>query len=66
MSRGPPSPGVQRGGRGGAMPQGGVSRAPPPVPSGGRPAPAVPSRPTPAPPGRQGGQPGLPPPLIPS
>ncbi|KAF2368039.1 Dynamin central domain [Trinorchestia longiramus] len=61
---GPPSPGVQRG-RGGAVPSA-ASRAPPPVPAGGRPAPAVPSRPTPAPPGRQQGQPGLPPPLIPS
>ncbi|XP_047736526.1 dynamin isoform X2 [Hyalella azteca] len=67
LSRGgPPSPGVQRGGRGAGapLPAAAASRAPPPVPAGGRPAPAVPTRPTPAPPGRQ--QQGLPPPLIPS
>ncbi|VVC32015.1 Hypothetical protein CINCED_3A009665 [Cinara cedri] len=49
-----------------------ASRAPPPPPASGRPAPAIPNRPgpeqarqPPAPPGRPGGQ-GLPPPLIPS
>ena len=55
------------------VPMGG-SRAPPPPPATGRPAPAIPSRPgsemgqrmPPMPPGRPGGQGGLPPPLIPS
>lgn len=71
----PPSPGGPRRGMptqgpGMGAPMGG-SRAPPPPPATGRPAPAIPSRPGPGsgqppmPPGRPGGQ-GLPPPLIPS
>nr|XP_031840789.1 dynamin isoform X7 [Nomia melanderi] len=42
------------------------SRAPPPVPTGGRPAPAIPNRPGPGGPPPARATPGLPPPLIPS
>lgn len=71
----PPSPGGagRRGAPANQTPANAASRAPPPPPATGRPAPAIPNRPgpeqgrqPPAPPGRPGSQQGLPPPLIPS
>ncbi|XP_044729095.1 dynamin isoform X5 [Chrysoperla carnea] len=62
-----PAPNMSQVGSMGSL--GGGSRAPPPVPASGRPAPAIPNRPgggaPPPPPGRPTGQ-GLPAPLIPS